>query len=98
MYSVQAPFHLFGPGRSDQFFNKWNARVLRTGSGQNGPVHRSKPLSSSAPVDQSTGTWRVMAGKNVRVRLGSFPLNWQEPVLFGPPERTNGKRRKCRCL
>ena len=31
-------------------------------------------------------------GKRVCVRLGSFHLNWPEPVLFGQPERTNGKR------
>ena len=33
-------------------------------------------------------------GKNVRARLGPFHLNWPEPVLFGRPERTNGKRPK----
>ena len=31
-------------------------------------------------------------GKNVRARL--FHLNWPEPVLFGRPERTSGKRPK----
>ena len=42
---------------------KWNARVLKTGSGQNGPAHGSEPLSSPEPVGQSAGIWRVMAGK-----------------------------------
>ena len=34
--------------RSDQSVLKWNGRVLRTGSGQNGPVHGSGPLSCHA--------------------------------------------------
>ena len=49
----------------------WNARVLRTGSGQNGPAHGSERLSSPAPVGQSAGIWRVVAGKNERARLES---------------------------
>ena len=49
--------------RSDQTVLKWNARVLRTGSGQNGPAHGSEPLSSPAPVGQSAGIWGVVAGK-----------------------------------
>ena len=34
-----------------------------------------------------------MAGK-IFARLGSFHLNWPEPVLFGWPERTKGKQSK----
>ena len=78
--------------RSDQSVLKWNARVLRTGSGQNVPTRGSEPLSSPAPVGQSAGIWRVVAGKNVSACLGPFHLNWPEPVLFGRPERTNRKR------
>ena len=48
---------------SDQLVLKWNARVLRTGSGQNDPAHGSEPLSSTARVCQSAGIWRVVAGK-----------------------------------
>ena len=48
---------------SDQSVLKWNARVLRTGSGQNGPTHGSEPLSSTAPVGKSAGIWRVVVGK-----------------------------------
>ena len=79
-------------GRSDQSVLKWNARGLRTGSGQNVPAHGSEPLSSPAPVGQRTGIWRVVGGKNVRARLAPFNLNWLEPVVFGRTERTNGKR------
>ena len=49
--------------RSDQSVLKWNVRVLKTGSGQNGPAHGSEPLSSPAPVGQSAGIWKVMEGK-----------------------------------
>ena len=45
--------------RSDQSV----ARVFRTGSGQNGPARGSELLSSPAPVGQSAGIWRVVAGK-----------------------------------
>ena len=37
--------------------------MLRTGSGQNGPTHGSEALGSPAPVGQSAGNWRVVAGK-----------------------------------
>ena len=50
-------------GRSDQSVLKWNARGLRTGSGQNVPAHGSEPLSSPVPVGQSAGIWRVVAVK-----------------------------------
>ena len=31
---------------------KWNARVLKTGSGQIGPAHGSEPLSSTIPLSE----------------------------------------------
>ena len=49
--------------RSEQSVLKWNARGLRTGSGQNGTAHGSEPLSSPVPVGQSAGIWRVVAVK-----------------------------------
>ena len=58
---------------------KWNARVLRTASGRNGPAG-SEPLSSPAPVGH-------VVSKNVRAHLGPFHLNWPEPVLFGWPDQ-----------
>ena len=42
---------------------KWNAGVIRTGSGQNLSAHGSELLNSPAPVGQSAGICRVMAGK-----------------------------------
>ena len=71
--------------RSDQSALKWNVRVLRTGSGQNGPAHGSQPLSSLAQVSQSAGIWKVAAGKNVQALLSTLHLNGSEPVLFGRP-------------
>ena len=41
---------------------KWDVRVLRTGTVQNGPAHGSEPLSSPV-LGQSAGIWRVVAGK-----------------------------------
>ena len=61
---------------------KWNAQVLRTGSVQNGFARGSKPLGSPAPIGQSAGIWRVVAGKKCM----------REPALFGRSERTNGRR------
>ena len=43
-----------------------NARVLRIGSGQNGPAHGSEPFGT---VRQSAGIWKVVAEKNVLARL-----------------------------
>ena len=72
---------------------KWNARVLRTGgSGQNGPAHGSEPPSSPAPVGQSAGIRRVVKGK-MCARALDLSI-WPEPVVFGLPERTNGKQPK----
>ena len=55
-------FRFFRSGSSNQSVPKRNARVVRTGSGQNGPAHGSEQLSSPAPVGQSAGIWRVVAG------------------------------------
>ena len=53
--SYKATFHLSGlAGLTSRFFKR-NARVLRTGSRQNGPAHGSEPLSSPASVGQSAG-------------------------------------------
>ena len=49
--------------RSDRSVLKWNVRVLRTASVQNGPARGSEPLSSPAQVGQSARIWRVVAGK-----------------------------------
>ena len=49
--------------RSDQSVLKWNVRVLRTGSGQNGPARGSEPLGSPAPGDYfftPTSRWRTV--------------------------------------
>ena len=60
-FLLRSPF--VRSGRSDQSVLKWNSRVLRTGSVQNGPAHGSEPLSYPAPVGQSAGIWRVVAEK-----------------------------------
>ena len=57
---TKVAFHF---ARSNQSVLKPNARVLRTGSGQNGPTHGSESLSSPAPVGQSARIWRAVAGK-----------------------------------
>ena len=61
-----------------------------SGSGQNGPARGSEPLSSTAPVGQSAGIWRVVAG-TIHARYGTFHLKWPEIVLFGGSDWTNGK-------
>ena len=38
------------------------------------------------------GNLESCGGKNVCAHLDPFHLNWSEPVFFGWPERTNGKR------
>ena len=48
---------------SAQSVLKRNARAPRYDSGQNGPPHGSELLSSPAPVGESAGIWRVVAGK-----------------------------------
>ena len=50
--------------RSDQSVLKWNARVLRTGSAQNG-LRRSDSLSFPAPVGKNARIWRILEGKNI---------------------------------
>ena len=67
-------FSIVWTGWSDWSVLKWNARALRTGSGQNGPSHGSESLSVPAPVSQSAGTWRVVGGKNVRARFLNRPI------------------------
>ena len=39
---------------------------------------------------ESVEILRIVAGKNVRARLGH--LNWPEQVFFGWPDRTDGMR------
>ena len=39
VHSLKSRFPFVRSDRSDQSVFKWNARVLRTGSGQNGPAH-----------------------------------------------------------
>ena len=68
-----------------------SARVLRTGSAQNGPAHGPEPPSFSAAVGQSAGMWRVVAEKSTRAPW-TFHSNWPEQVLFRRPDRANGKR------
>ena len=77
------PSSKVAPDRSDQsVLLKWNARVLRTGSGQNDPAHGSK-----------RGNLENCGGKMYARTLGPFRLNWLEPVFFyGRPERADGKR------
>ena len=69
---------------------KWNAGVLRTGSGQKDPAHGSEQLCSTAAVDQSVGIWRIVLGK-MDARDFSI-VNWPESILFGRPERAISKR------
>ena len=69
---------------------KWNAGVLRTGSGQKDPAHGSEQLCSTAAVDQSMGLWRIVLGK-MDARDFSI-VNWPESILFGRPERAISKR------
>ena len=71
---------------------KWNARVLRTGSGQNGPAQGSEPLSSPAPVGQSEGIWRFVVEKNVCVYLQSTFQFKQARTSSFRPARTNAKQ------
>ena len=81
-------FVIVRSGRSDQSVLKWNARLLRTSSGQNVPAHRSEKHNLHAvPTLRSAKAQKFG-------RLGHFHLNWTEPVLFGQPDRTNRKRLK----
>ena len=50
---VNLRFPFAQSGQPEQSVLKWNARVLRTGSGLNDPAHGSEPLSSPTPVGQS---------------------------------------------
>ena len=57
--------------RSDQSVLMERTSYL-TRSGQNGPAHGLEPLSSPAPVGQSVGIYRVVAGKDVCTHLRLF--------------------------
>ena len=76
-------FPFMWPGQSYQSFLKGNARVLRTGAGQTGPAHGSEPLSSPAPVGQSAGIRRVVAGKTY-ARALDFPFKLARNSSFWP--------------
>ena len=55
---------------------------------------RNTQFSSSGRSKR--GNLESCGGKNVSVSLGPFRLIWPEPVLFGRPDRTNGKPPKFR--
>ena len=67
----------FAIDRSGWSVLKWNAQV----SVQNDPAHALEPFSSPAPVGQSAEIWRIVAGKNVRARLGLFISTGQNQFL-----------------
>ena len=56
-------FQFVPSGRSDKSVLKYYAKVLRTGSSQSRPAHGSDPLSSPAPIGQSEGICKIVAGK-----------------------------------
>ena len=74
-------------GRFPYVRSDHNARVFRTGSGQNGPAYGSEPLSPPAPVDQSAGIWRVLAGKLYARTLGLSISAGQNLFCFVRPNR-----------
>ena len=63
-------------GWPDQSVLNWKARVLRTGSVQNGPAHGREPLSSSGRPkrrnSESCGRKNVRAHFRGQVRTSSF--------------------------
>ena len=67
-----------------------SSSVLRTGSGQNGPAYGSEPLSSPAVVGQSTGIWRVVAGKCTCTPL-TIPFQLTKTSSFRPTKPDNKK-------
>ena len=84
---------------SDQSVLKWNARVLITGSGQNGPAHGSEWLRSllqSAKVRDSGELWREKCTRMpwtfpVKLaRTSSFQPartgKWRATLVFSPVE------------
>ena len=79
--------------RSDQSVLKRNARVLTTGSGQNGPAHGSEPLSSPASVGQSAGSWRVVAGKKCTRAPWNFPFKLARNNALRPTIPSRWKER-----
>ena len=76
------PVWLVQPG-THEFWPEWPCLWIRA----------AELSRSGRPI---RGTLESCGGKNVRARLGPFHLNWPEPVLFGWPERTNGKQWKGR--
>ena len=78
--------------------SKWNAGVLRTSSGRHSPAHGSELCSSPAPVGQSAGLRRVLAGETYARDLDwlfsavstgqieSYPSCWSWMVLFSGRE------------
>ena len=64
-------FSLVLSSLSDQLVLKWNARVLRTGSGENGSAQGSGPLSYPTPVVPST-------------KAREFGELWQEKCTRAP--------------
>ena len=70
---------------------KWNERVLRAGSVQIVPAHGSELLSSQAPapVGQSAGISRVVAGKCTRA-LWTFPFKLVRTNSFRPARTDKG--------
>ena len=49
--------------------SKWDARGLRTGSGQKGPAHGSELFSSHALAGKRAEIWRVVVGKKCSCTL-----------------------------
>ena len=83
--------------RSDQSVLKQNARVFRTGSGQNPPAHGSELLSSPAPVGQSAGSsfgelWREKI--YARALDLSIYKTGQNKIFSAVRTDRNGKRTK----
>ena len=79
---LEVAFHLSGlAGPTSQFSKKkWNARILRTGSGKNGPAHRSELLSSSTPVGQCAEFGKLRR-ENVCTCLKPFHSKRPEPFF-----------------
>ena len=65
--------------RSDQ---KWNARVLRTGSGQNDPAHGSEPLRAIL-FFTPTSRLRTVTAHLTPLKLYHKGYSWLFMVIFG---------------
>ena len=90
---TKVAFHLYGlSGPTSQFLNgtnEFSELVLARMSLLMEQRSSVLPLRS-AKAREFGKLWR----ENVHARLRPYHLNWSEPVLFGRPERTNGKRPK----